>query len=124
MRGGFLFVLLSLSLGLSGCAVALVGAGALGGYAVSRDSVVDSIDRSPEEVFQASLQAARELGQVTGESRQNRLIRLRIDNVNVRITVRPMTQRTVQIKIRARNQFLMPRVAVAGEVYAKIKERL
>jgi ribosomal protein L15E len=102
----------------------LVAGGAVGGYAVSRDSVVDHLERPREVVYREALAVARTLGQVTLEAPRQGVIQARIEEVNVKVTVRSLTEHVVELKIRARNKFLMPRVDVAQKVYARIKERL
>lgn len=109
---------------LSGCAVLLLGAGAAGGYAVSRDSVVDHLERSREVVYRASLAVAQSMGQVTLESPKQGVVQATIDDANVRITIRQVTTNTVELRIRARNKLLMPKVEVAQRVTARIKDRL
>ncbi len=109
---------------MSGCAVLLVGAGAAGGYAVSRDSVVDHLDRSRDAVYRASLEVAQAMGLVTLEDGKRGVIQATVENANVRITVRQLTTKTVELKIRARSKLMMPKVEVAQRVYAGIKERL
>ena len=109
---------------VSGCTVLLLGAGAAGGYAVSRDSVVDHLDSSRETVYRASLEVAQSMGLVTLESPKQGVIQATIEDANVRITVRQLTTKTVELKIRARSKLMMPKVEVAQRVYGRIKERL
>lgn len=109
---------------LSGCAAVLLGAGAAGGYAVSRDSVKNSFDLSQETVFQRSLAVMKEMGLVTLEDSAHGLIRAKVEGVNVTITVKPITKKSVELKVKARNQWLLPEIDVAQAVYTKILERL
>jgi hypothetical protein len=109
---------------LFGCAPIWLGAGAVGGYAVSRDSVVDHLDYPPDAIYREALTVVKQMGEITLEAPKQRMIQAKIDRVSVKVTVRPLTERTVELRIRARNQWLMPRVDVAQRVYGKIKERL
>jgi hypothetical protein len=117
-------VLAAVSLGLSGCALLLVGAGVAGGYAISKDSVRNLFDLPKAHVYEQSLAVAKELGAVTLEDRVHGRINAQVQDINVTITVRPLTQRTVELKVKARNDLLMPKVDTAQEVYSKIIERL
>lgn len=112
------------SLGLSGCAVLWLGAGAAGGYAIGKDSVRNQFDLSKEFVYQQSLAVSKQMGLVTLEDAAHGQIRLKIGDTNVTITVKPLTKKTVELNVKARNQLLMPQVDVAQAVYNQIIERL
>ena len=112
------------SLAMSGCAVLLLGAGVAGGYAISKDSVRNVYDLPMDTVYARSLHVAKEMGLVTLEDRNHGQIKAKIQDVNISITVKPLTKRTVQLIVRGRNNFGMPQVDVAQEVYNKIIEQL
>lgn len=110
------------SLGLSGCAVLLVGAGAAGGYAISKDSVRNIFDLPKDHVYAQSLSVVHEMGAVTLEDHARGLIEAQVQEVHVTITVRPISHRTVELKVKARN--LMPKIDTAQAIYTRILERL
>ena len=112
------------SIGLSGCALALVGAGAAGGYAIGRDSVTDHFDLSSDRVYEESLKVAERMGLVKLQDETNGLIKATIDDANVTITVTPLTEKTVELSVKARDRLLLPKVSVAQEVYTQIAEGL
>ena len=112
------------SLAMSGCAVLLLGAGVAGGYAISKDSVRNVFDLPMDAVYARSLHVAKDMGLVTLEDRSHGQIKAKIQDVNISITVKPLTKRTVQLIVRGRNNFGMPQVDVAQEVYNKIIEQL
>jgi len=112
------------SLLVSGCALLLVGAGAAGGYAISKDSVKNVFDLPKEHVYDQSLAVVKEMGMVTLEDPRHGLIKAEVQDVNVTITIKQLTKRTVELKVRARNHLWMPKVDVAQEIYSKIIERL
>jgi len=109
---------------VQGCAPVLIGAGALGGYAVSRDSVIDHFDTSQGRVFNEALEVIHSMGAVTLQDEQNGVIKARIEGATVTVTVKTVTKKTVKLTIKARNRILMPKVAIAQDVYAGIKDRL
>ena len=117
-------VVLAASLWLSGCAVLLVGAGVAGGYAISKGSVRNVFDLPQEVVYDRSLAVAKEMGVVTSEDRAHGRLKAEIQDVNVTITVKPLTKKTVQLIVKGRSDLFMPKVDVAQEVYTKIIERL
>ena len=116
--------LVAASLGLSGCPVVLVGAGAAGGYALSKDSVKNHFDLSKDKVYRRSLDVAKEMGQVTLEDSKKGLVKGKVKEADITITVKPLTKKTVELEVHARNKFKMPAVDVAQEVYNKIIEKL
>lgn len=110
-------------LGLSGCAVFLVGAGAAGGYALSKDSVKNNFDLPRERVFSRGLDVAKQMGTVTLEDRKNGIIEAEIEGAVVKITVKQVTRESVELKVKARDKFLVPKVEVAQKVYTKMIEK-
>jgi hypothetical protein len=112
------------SLMLSGCAVLLIGAGAAGGYAISKDSIKNHFDLSPTHVYGVSRQVAEETGLITSEDERRGLIKVKVENANVTISVRRISGRTVELQVRARNDLLLPMVDVAQAVFNTIVERL
>lgn len=115
---------LMMAASLNGCAVLLVGAGAAGGYSVSRDSVIAHYDLSKDHIFRRSLYVAREHGQVGLEDPKHGLIELLTpEGVKVRISVKQLTPKTVELRVKARKNML-PKVDVAQEIFNKITQGL
>lgn len=112
------------AIGLSGCAVALLGAGAAGGYAIGKDSVTSHLDLSQGRVYRQALAVAKQMGQVKVEDAVHGLIRATINAATVTITVKPLTKKTVELTVKARDRFLLPKVAVAQDVHQQIHEGL
>ena len=113
-----------LAVSLSGCAALLVGAGVAGGYAISRDSVRNLFDLPRDHLFDVSREVLQEMGAVTLEDRAHGRLKAEIQDVNVTVTVKQLTKKTVELTVQARSDFLMPKVDVAQEVYTKIIDRL
>ncbi len=113
--------LLSLS---TGCAALLISAGAAGGYAVSRDSIRNYLDLPLDQVYGASREVIGELGLVTAEDARRGLIKATVQNANVTVTVKRVSEQSVELKVKARNKFLWPKIDVAHTVYNRILERL
>ena len=121
-RIGWAGMFLVSTLVFSGCAALLIGAGAVGGYAVGRDSVVANLEKSKEAVYRKSLEVANKAGQVTLEDAKRGLIELTTpEAVKVRITLKQLTSRTVELRVKARKNML-PKVDVAQDLYGKIME--
>ena len=112
------------ALSLSGCAVLLVGAGAAGGYAVSRDSVKNNFDLPAGEVFRASRDVMRAAGLMTTEDEGHGTLKAVVEGATVTVTVKPISKRTVELKVKARDNLLIPKIDIAQGLYTKILERL
>ena len=123
-RGRSVLVLALLSVLLGGCPLIWVGTGVVGGYAISKDSIRNQFELSKEQVFRQSAAVAHDVGFVTVEDGERGLLKLKIGDTTVTITVTPMTKHSVELKVQARNQVLLPQVDVAQSVYNKIAERL
>lgn len=110
--------------GLSGCAVLLIGAGAAGGYAISKDSITNHYDLSSTVVYQAAREVIGDEGLVTLEDEHRGIIKAEVLDANVTIQVRKVSDRTTQLQVKARNDLLLPKIDIAQNVYNKIDRRL
>ena len=125
MKSGIRLIVCGMALlGLTGCAVALVGAGVAGGYAISRDSISNRFDFPLSHVYQVSRSVIGDLGLVTMEDERRGVIRSTVEGANVTITLRRISEKTVELKVRARDRWLMPKINVAQNVYNRIIQRL
>ena len=120
LRGMAVGLLAVASLGLSGCPVLLLGAGVAGGYAISEDSVRNQFEMTKPDLYARSRAVAQELGLITAEDSRGGIIRAKVQDANVTITVKTLTRRSTELKVKARNGFMMPEVDVAQAVYNKI----
>lgn len=110
--------------GLNGCAVVLLSAGAAGGYAISKDSVENYFDASQRHVFKKSLAVVEEMGLIKLKDKENGIIKASIREVNVTITIDQITDKSIKLKVKARNKFYLPKVDIAQEVYSGIVDQL
>lgn len=115
--------LLVLSLLACGCAPFLLAAGAVGGYAVSKDSVTVDLDRPLEQVWRAALEETKKLGTLKKENRQEGRIDALISRTDVVVTVETLTPATVRVVVRARKH-LLPQVQVAQRLATGIIRRV
>ncbi len=117
---------LVISIGVSGCAAGImvaVGAGAVGGYAVSRDSVEGVSAKSQDELWDAAQRVASIMGNIDDSDRRRSQIAARINGANVDITILPVNLTNTKLRIKARKG-IFPSIGVAQEVYAKILNQL
>jgi len=116
--------LAALAMSLSGCAVLLVGAGAAGGYAISKDSIRNHFDLPPSTVYRAARDVIGAEGLVTVEDERRGLIKAEVEGAHVTITVKRISEKTTELTVKARNELLMPKIEVAQALYNKILGRL
>ena len=111
-RFRFCLTLCTIGAFLPGCAPLLITTGALGGYAISRDSVTVDLDRSWDRVWEVSLRETKRQGHIKREDRENGRIDAQIQKTDVILTLQQLTPKTVRVVIHAR-KYLLPHVETA-----------
>ena len=122
MRKNFLAFafLLGISTSFSGCVYLVIGSiGALGGYAISSDTVQGTVERDSKEVFDAAVAVSNIMGRLTKENEDSGRVEAIINNARVSIGVAQFTPKLARLTIKARKSFF-PNVATAQDVYIKI----
>ncbi len=109
---------------LCGCAPILVGAGAVGGYAISRDTIKNTFDLEASHVYRVSREVVGELGLIVGEDQAHGRIQADVQGTKVTVTVSPVSERSVELKVSARRNVIFPKVDIANTVYNRIAGRL
>ena len=111
---------------MCGCApliVAAVGAGAVGGYSVSRDTFEGITNRSQDEIWEAAYRVVSIMGSPEDNDRKQGVMSARINSARVTVSIMPVNLTTTKLRIKAR-QGIFPRIGTAQEVYAKIINQL
>ena len=118
-------LMLVLSPVFNGCvAVALIGAGSAGGYAISKDSIEGEVKNSRDAVYNASVGVVKSKGTIKSEDRSNGKIEGVVGNgVTVKIQLSKVSWRSTKIKVEARKN-LLPNIEVAQEVYTAILKKV
>ena len=121
----FLLLILVFSPMHNGCVpLFLMGAGAAGGYAISKDSVEGTVNKQFHRVFNASLDVVKSKGVVQSQDEEHGKIEGVVGNqVNATIELSQTTERSVKIKVTARKNHL-PNIDVAQEVYTDILKKI
>lgn len=109
---------------LSGCAPVLIGAGAVGGYAVSKDSVTDYFETSQDRLFDAAVAVLQQKGAVNLQDRQMGAIEAEVEQSKVKVRLEKVTDGTVKVTIKARNQLLLPNISLAQDIYTALVKAL
>jgi len=108
---------------ISGCAPLIVGGavGAVGGYAVSRDTVQGDSDMPYEALWSSVLIVSKIRGKIKQQDYARGYVELEADSSQVWIRLVRLTQATTRIKVSAR-KYHLPNMALAQEIYTKIME--
>ncbi len=122
-RSLFPAVLLALGLASSGCAPVLIAAGAVAGYAVSRDSVTLDVEHPWEKVWSASLEETKLLGHLKREDPKRGRLDVGVEGADVVLTLKQLTPHTVRVVVRAR-RMLLPKPEIAQRLALGITRRL
>ncbi len=120
----FLSVLYSLlSALLMGCVPVIVGAtvGALGGYAISKDTVCGDTDKSYDTLWNSALTISKIRGKLKQEDKLKGYIELEADSSLVRINVIKLTRTTNRLRISAR-KYGFPNLGLSQDLFIKILE--
>jgi hypothetical protein len=117
-------VLLLLGAHAAGCAPVLIGAGAVGGYLISKDSIQNSFDLPASMIFEASRAVLEEEGLIKSADKDKGYLKATVQGANIVVTVKSVTRRTVSLKVQARTDLFVPKIDIAQGIYTKINDRL
>ena len=109
----------------TGCALFLVGAGAAGGIAISKDTIEGHFDRSLDQVWRASREVIMQEGFIRLEDRAHGVIDAEVRKSEVKIEILQISQKTVRVHVKARKGYkLLPNPDLANELYNKIYQKI
>ena len=119
----YFLVILAIFLNSTGCVPLIIGgaAGALGAYAVSRDTIQADTDQPYESLWNAALTVARIRGSLKQEDYTAGSLEFNVDTSRVWIRLVRVTHATTRLKISARKHHL-PHLALAQDIYVKVIE--
>ena len=102
----------------SGCALFLVGAGAAGGYAISKDEIEGMSDSSFDKVWRATKEAVTTEGVITLEDKDHGHLEGVVEKASVKARLEQVTPKTVRLRIKARRtKGLFPDIRTAQKLY-------
>ena len=109
---------------LTGCVYVVVGAAcAVGGYAVTRDTIQGEYDARYSAATKAATDVCSMLGILTLKDTSRGLFEASINQVKVKIEITQLTPEAIRIKVKARKG-MFPRLSVAEDVFVKIVQRI
>ncbi|MEI7998707.1 MAG: hypothetical protein WCH62_04300 [Candidatus Omnitrophota bacterium] len=111
---------------LSGCVAGVlvaVGAGALGGYAVSRDTFEGVSAKGQDEIWDAASHVLTIMGEIKDSDRKGGTIIATVSGAHVTVSVIPVSLTATKLRIKARKN-IFPRIAIAQDIFTKIMHQL
>jgi len=119
-----LFCAVFLSLNLAGCVPLIVGGavGAVGGYAVSKDTIQGDTDKPFDAIWNSALETARLRGTIKKDDYdKGRIEFIARDSSLVWISVSRLTQTANRVRVSSR-RFHFPNLALAQDIFVKVME--
>ena len=108
---------------ISGCVPLIVGGavGALGGYAISRDTIQAETDKPYEDLWGSALTISRSRGTIIEENPSGGYLELKIDASRVWIRLIRLTRATTRLRVSARKH-RFPNLSLAQDLFVRITE--
>jgi hypothetical protein len=108
----------------SGCWFLVIGGvGAVGGYAISRDTFEGISSKGQEELMTASHKVLSIMGTITDDRPKDGEMVAKVYGNRVVVDVIQINLTTSKLRVKARNA-IFPRIGLAQEVYTKIMNLL
>ena len=109
----------------SGCALFLLGAGAAGGVAISKDTIEGHFDRKADSVWNATREVLRQEGFIRLEDRAHGAFDAEVRKSEVKVEITSVSEKTVRVRVKARKGYkLLPNIDLANELYNKIYQKI
>lgn len=123
MKKIYLFGLAGCVIFICGCVPLIIGGavGAVGAYAISRDTVQGDTDKAYDSLWDAAYRTAKIRGVIREEDNLRGYLRADINLSRVEINLIKLTQSATRVKIRARRHHL-PDLKLAEDFYTKIMD--
>jgi hypothetical protein len=120
----YIFLFPFIFMNISGCVPLIIGgaAGALGAYAVSKDTVQGDTDKSYDSLWDAALMVSKLRGVIKQEDSLRGYIELEEGQSHVDIRLIRLTRATTRVKISAR-RYHLPNLSLAQDIFVKIMEQ-
>ena len=122
MKHKWLLGLILMLFAFNGCVALILGGGAVGGYAVSKDSIEGTVDGRQDRVFRAAVDSIKSKGLIIATNEGLGEINASVAGVKVTIKLEQITERAVKLRVKARKG-LLPKIKVAQDVYTEIIKR-
>ncbi|MFA5038551.1 MAG: DUF3568 family protein [Candidatus Omnitrophota bacterium] len=109
---------------LTGCVWLVVGGiGAVGGYAVTRDTIQGEYDAKFADAWKSAQTVCSTLGVVTTRDKNAGVMEASVDRAKVKVEITQITPEAIRLKVKARKG-IFPKIGIAEKVFVKIGQQL
>lgn len=109
---------------LSGCIFLIAaGAGAVGGYAITRDTIQGDYDADQRDAYRAAVEVCGMMGTVLAKSPSLGSVEATVNNASVTVSITQLTKEAIRVKVKARRG-IFPSLSNAERVFVKIVNQL
>lgn len=108
----------------SGCIYVIAGGvGALGGYAISPDTVEGESEASYDTAWDSAVEVLEIMGTVSSKDYKAGTIDATVDGSKVSMDISQISSSDVRLRVKARKNML-PNIKVAQDVFVKVKKKI
>jgi hypothetical protein len=120
----YIFLMPFIFMNISGCIPLIIGsaAGALGAYAISKDTIQGETDKSYDNLWNAALMVSKFRGVIKQEDYTQGYIELEANSSRVWVKLIRLTETTTRLRISAR-KYRLPNLSLAQDLFVKIMEQ-
>ena len=120
----FLLIVPLVFVSFTGCVPLIIGgaAGALGAYAISKDTIQGDTDKTYDSLWSAALMVANMRGTIKQENSSSGYIELESGKSLVDIKLVRLTRATTRLRVSA-HKYHLPNLNLAEEIFVKIMEQ-
>jgi len=124
MKKILLFLIPCILVSILGCAPLIIGGavGAVGGYAISKDTIQGETDKSYDSIWEAALTVSKIRGQIKYEDNTKGYIDLEAESSKVYIRLIRLTAATTRLRVSAR-KYHFPNMSLAQDIFTKVMDQ-
>jgi len=124
MKKIILFLIPCIFVGILGCAPLIIGGavGALGGHALSKDTIQCETDKNYDGLWEAALTVSKIRGEIKYEDKTKGYIELEAESSKVYIRLIRLTVSTTRLRVSAR-KYHFPNMSLAQDIFVKVMEQ-
>ena len=124
-RHSWMAGILLISFLCSGCIVLAIGAGAAGGYAISKDEIEGFTDRPVEQTWRVAYEILNQEGAIESADKERHKIDAIVNESKVSFSAEQVSAKSVRFRIKARKAMnLFPDIKLAQSLHQKIIKKL
>ena len=124
MKKILLFLIPCIFVSILGCAPLIIGGavGAVGGYAISKDTIQGETDKSYDSIWEAVLTVSKIRGEIKYEDKTKGYIELEAESSKVYVRLIRLTAAATRLRVSAR-KYHFPNMSLAQDIFTKIMDQ-